>query len=264
MRALVHRSDQTQRLESLGVQQALAGDMNSRSTMARAVQGVRAIYHICPNVSPDEVSIGQTVIAAAMTAGVEHFVFHSVLHPQTQSMPHHWQKLRIEEQLLESGLPYTILQPTVYMQNILVHWTKILNEGIYPVPYPAETRLSLVDLLDVAQVAAKVLTESDYKNAIYELVGTQGLSQTEIAVILSQQLDRSVTVRMIPLSEWEKQARVNGLGDHQVKTLTRMFRYYKQHGFSGNPRVLSWLLKRRSTDFGEFIRRTADEYLVKG
>src|SRR3989304_6140188 len=81
VRALVHRSDQIQRVDSLGVREVLAGDMNSASKMDRAVRGVRAIYHICPNVSPDEVSIGQTAIAAARAAGIEHFVYHSVLHP---------------------------------------------------------------------------------------------------------------------------------------------------------------------------------------
>jgi len=259
VRALVHRSDQTQRLESLGVQQALAGDMNSRSTMARAVQGVRAIYHICPNVSPDELSIGQTVIAAARVAGIEHFVYHSVLHPQTESMPHHWQKLRIEEQLLESGLSYTILQPTVYMQNILVHWKKILNEGIYPVPYPAETRLSYVDLDDVGQVAAIVLTESGHANATYQLVGTPGFSQDQVAGILSQQLGRQVRVTTVPLETWERQARRSGMGDYQVDTLLKMFRYYARYGLCGNPQVLSWLLLRPPLTLDNFIENTVHQ-----
>jgi hypothetical protein len=33
-------------------------------------------------------------------------VYHSVLHPQTEQMPHHWHKLRVEEMLLESRLPW--------------------------------------------------------------------------------------------------------------------------------------------------------------
>ena len=257
VRALVHRSDQIHSVESLGVQAALAGDMNSPSTMDRAVQGVRAIYHICPNVSPDEVTIGQTVIAAALTAGIELFVFHSVLHPQAESMPHHWQKLRIEEQLLESGLPYTILQPTVYMQNILVHWEKILNDGSYPVPYPAETRLSFVDLDDVAQVAAIVLTESGHANATYELVGTPGLSQSQVADILSHQLGRPVRVTTVPIETWERRARHSGMGDYQVEALIKMFRYYARHGLCGNPQVLSWLLLRPPSTFENFIENTA-------
>ena len=118
VRALVHRSDQVSFIEALGVDDVLAGDLLDQSVMERAVRGVRAIYHIAPNVSPDEVSIGKTIIAAAQSADVERFVFHSVLHPQIEAMPHHWQKLRVEELLFESGLPFTILQPTAYMQNV--------------------------------------------------------------------------------------------------------------------------------------------------
>ena len=256
LRALVHRSDQIQRVESLGVREVLAGDMNSASTMDRAVRGVRAIYHICPNVSPDEVSIGQTAIAAARAAGIEHFVFHSVFHPQTESIPHHWQKLRIEEQLLESGLPYTILQPTVYMQNILVHWKKILNDGVYPVPYPAETRLSFVDLENVAQVAAIALTESGHAYATYELVGTPGLSQSQVADALSHQLGRPVRVTTVPIETWERQARHSGMGEYQVEALIEMFRYYARFGLCGNPQVLRWLLLRPPSTLANFIENT--------
>jgi len=263
VRALIHRSDQIALVESLGAQDAIIGDINSRSILDRAVQDVQSIYHICPNMHPDEVTIGQTVIAAAQSVGVEHFVFHSVLHPQIKAMPHHWNKLRVEEQLIESGLPFTILQPTAYMQNILAHWESILDEGIYPLPYPAETRLSLVDLMDVAQVAALILTETGHKHATYELVGTNNISQTEITAILSDQLDRPVQATPVPLEEWERQARDSGLGDYQVNTLLKMFHYYQHYDFDGNPRVLGWLLQRPPTTFEAFIERIMLQHLTE-
>ena len=259
VRALLHRPEQKQVVEAIGVQELLVGDMNSLSTMGRALQGVRAVYHICPNVSPDEVAIGQIVIAAAQSAGVEHFVFHSVLNPQTEAMPHHWKKLRVEELLVESGLPYTILQPAAYMQNIIAHWERIQSEGIYPVPYPADTRLSLVDLMDVAQVAAIVLTEPGHRYATYELVSNKGLSQTEVAVILSQELGRPVLATTVPLETWRSQAKEAGLGDYQIETLTSMFTYYQRLDFLGNPHVLSWLLGRPPTTLNEFVRRITEE-----
>ncbi len=259
VRALLHRPEQKQVVEAIGVQELLVGDMNSLSTMGRALQGVGAVYHICPNVSPDEVAIGQIVIAAAQSAGVEHFVFHSVLNPQTEAMPHHWKKLRVEELLVESGLPYTILQPAAYMQNIIAHWERIQSEGIYPVPYPADTRLSLVDLMDVAQAAAIVLTEPGYQYATYELVSNKGLSQTEVAVILSQELGRPVQATTVPLETWRSQAKEAGLGDYQIETLTSMFTYYQRLDFLGNPHVLSWLLGRPPTTLNEFVRRITEE-----
>lgn len=254
VRALVRREQQASIVEALGVSEVQVGDMNSSSTMEGAMQGVQAVYHICPNVSPDEIAIGQAAIRAAQTSGVEHFVFHSVLKPQTEAMPHHWKKLRVEEMLIESRLPYTILQPAAYMQNILVHLESMRERGIYPVPYPAETRLSLVDLVDVAQAAAIVLTEPGHEYAIYELVGMIGISQSELAGILSEELGRPVRVEVMPLETWEQQAIKAGLGDQQIETLIKMFRYYQQFDFMGSPQVLSWLLGRNPTSFPDFIR----------
>ena len=255
VRALVHRSDQVPVVDTLGVQDVLIGDMRNPAVLEDAIQGTRGVFHICPNVSPDEISIGHNAISAARSAGVEHFVFHSVLHPQVESMPHHWRKLRVEECLFESGLAYTILQPTTYMQNVLAHWDQIMGKGIYAVPYSVDTRLSMVDLEDVAQVAALVLTQPGHIGATYELVGIESISPVEVATLLSRQLDRSVRAEALALEDWRKQARVAGLGDDQIETLLQMFRYYEQFGFVGNTHALSWLLNRPPTNFASFLDR---------
>ncbi len=259
VRALVHHPEQAGVVEQLGAQQALVGDMRQQDPVDQAAQGCRAIYHICPNMSPDELSIGQVAIAAARSAQAEHFVYHSVLHPQTEAMPHHWQKLRVEEKLFESGLRYTILQPTVYMQNLLAHWDLIAQKGILPVPYATETRIAMVDLEDVAAAAACVLTEKGHGGAIYELVGSEALSQAEVATVLSRELGRPVQTRVVSLQERESQARRAGLGEYRIETLIKMFRYYERHDFWGSPRVLSWLLDRPPTTLAAFVRRAAQE-----
>jgi len=262
VRAWVHRSDQVTSLEALGVEDVLVGDWLDQASMERAVQGVRAIYHFAPNVSPDEVTIGRNVIAAAQSADVERFVFHSVLHPQIEAMPHHWQKMRVEELLLESGLPITILQPAAYMQNVLASWNQIIENGRYVIPYSPETRLSLVDLDDVAQAAAIVLTEPGHIGATIELVGTRAMSQVEIAQMLADQLERPVEAEFISLDAWERVARASGLGDYQVLTLIKMFCYYESHGFSGNSNALGFLLGRQPTSFAEFVKRRKNDLRI--
>jgi NAD(P)H dehydrogenase (quinone) len=259
VRALVHHPEQASLVQGLGAQQALVGDMRLKDPVVQAAQGCRAVYHICPNMNRDELGIGQVAISAARSARAEHFVYHSVLHPQTEAMPHHWQKLRVEERLFESGLRTTILQPSVYMQNMLAHWDLIAQQGILPVPYAIETRVGMVDLEDVAAAAVCVLTEKGHEGATYELVGTQALSQTEVAAVLSRELGRPVRARAVSLEEWEGQARRVGLGDYRIETLIKMFRYYERHDFWGSPRVLSWLLGRPPTTLEAFVRRAAHE-----
>lgn len=259
IRALVRRHEQVQPIRELGAQEVVVGDVRSQATVDQAVRGVRAIYHICPNISPDEVAIGQAVIMAARSSGVEHFVYHSVLHPQTEAMPHHWQKLRVEEQLFEAGLPYTILQPAAYIQNIAAHWDQILGQGRYLVPYSVETRLGMVDLEDVAVAAAVVLTQPGHAGATYELAGAEVLTQTEVAAILSWQLGHPVQAETMSLEEWKRGVRVAGLGDYQIETLIKMFRYYERYGFWGNPHILTWLLGRPPATFADFVKRTAQQ-----
>ena len=158
VRAFVYRDEHVSLVKELGAKEAVVGDLRDETTFRQAADGVRAMYHICPNMNPDEVVIGRMAITTAQASGVWHFVYHSVLHPQTEAMPHHWHKMRVEEMLLESGLDFTILQPAAYMQNVLAGWTAIVEEGIYRVPYPVETRLGMVDLNDVAAAAHRQTT----------------------------------------------------------------------------------------------------------
>lgn len=259
VRALVHRNEQAQLVESVGAQEAVVGDMRDEGTFRRAARGVRAVYHICPNVNPDEIRIGKAAIAAARDARVEQFVFHSVLHPQTGAMPHHWNKLRVEEALFESGVPYTILQPASYMQNVLAGWQAIVERGAYAVPYSVEARLSMVDLQDAAQAAAVVLTEPDHLGATYELAGPEVLTQTQVAEILSRQLNRPVRAEQVTIEAWTRQAQASGMGAYQIETLVKMFRYYDRYGLWGNLRVLGNLIGHAPTKFEAFVERIMRE-----
>jgi uncharacterized protein YbjT (DUF2867 family) len=174
-------------------------------------------------------------------------------------MPHHWQKMRVEELLFTSGVPYTILQPAAYMQNVLANWDQIVNEGVYAVPYALETRMSLVDLQDVAAVAAQVLTEEGHIGAIYELCGPEILSQQQLAGIMGSCLGREVKGRVLAHDRWQRSARAAGLSRYAVESLLKMFRYYDQFGFWGNGHVLAWLLGRSPTSFADFLGRIINQ-----
>ena len=255
VRALVFRHNQVALLNQLGVKEVVVGDMLNQELVNEAVADVRGIYHICPNMHPDEFAIGQIVVACAKSAGCERFVYHSVLHPQIQAMPHHWNKFLVEGYLLDSGLSSTILQPAAYMQNILAKWHQILADGIYSVPYAAKTLLSMVDLEDVSEAAATVLREPGHEGATYELSGPDVLNQKEVAAILEEQLNRSVSVQEIGIEMWQEQAKSSGLGDYQIDTLVQMFRYYERYDFLGTPKALAALLGRAPGSFAEFVKR---------
>jgi NAD(P)H dehydrogenase (quinone) len=255
--ALVHREEQIPVLKSLGAEKIILGDMRDDEALRFGMQGIRAVYHICPNMSPDEIVIGKLVIGEAQKAGVEHFVYHSVLHPHTEKMNHHWQKLRVEEMIFESGMLFTILQPAPYMQNLLAGWKSIVEEGVLQVPYSVHSKFSFIDLEDLAEAAKIVLTESNHLNAIYELAGTLPISHNEVAEIFGQVLKRDVRAEREAIRDWR--LRLGGTSEYAVENLVKMFEYYDQWGLMGNPNMLRWLLKREPTTLDSFVQRELKE-----
>jgi uncharacterized protein YbjT (DUF2867 family) len=260
VRALVRSNSHRAALKVIGVRDVVLGEMDDPHAWSQAVRGTDAVYHICPNVSPNELSFANALVAAAVKQGLRRFVYHSVLHPQIEAMPHHWAKLRVEEMLLRSGLDVTILQPTAYMQNSLAEWDRMVGDGIYRVPYPIETKLSLVDLNDVAEAAALVLTEAGHSGATYELVGTLPMSVIEIAETFGRALQKDIRAEAEPIEAWNDRGRNAAMETYQRETLTKMFQAYARDGLCGNPNVLGWLLKRPPTSLASFAARMTSAY----
>ena len=186
--------------------------------------------------------------------GVDHFVYHSVLYPQIEAMPHHWLKMRVEELIIQSGLPFTILQPTAYMQNVQAYWKQITEDGIYAVPYPSNVPMSLVDLKDVAEAATNALTNQSHRNSIYMLSGPDVLAPSDTASALSKHLGQDVKAGQIDLETWRSTAEASGLGSYQVETLLKMFTYYEHNGFIASSNHLAYLLGRAPNSFQQFLQ----------
>jgi len=104
VRAFVRTSAHHTALQAIGVHDVKVGEMDDPHAWSQAVRGTSAVYHICPNMSPHELPFAKAIVVAAATHGITRFVYHSVLHPQIEAMPHHWAKLRVEEMLFGSGL----------------------------------------------------------------------------------------------------------------------------------------------------------------
>jgi len=255
VRALVHRPESAKELDVLGVQEVVVGDMLDQKDMDEAFTGISAAYHICSALNPHEVEIGQVMIKAARTAQIGHLVYHSVLHSVLQDMPHHQKKLTVEKLLVDSGIPYTIVQPAVFMQNILEFWRPLTEEGIFRQKFftNTETRMCMIDLEDLAVAASIILTTPGNTGATYELCGPDNLSLLDMVSVFEQHFGREIEVDTPPDEMFASQLKKHGAGDYQVDTLLKMFQHYNVHGFVGNPNVISWILGRKPNDFSSFV-----------
>jgi len=251
-KAFVRLAKQEAIARTAGAKEIVIGDLAERTASEQALTNVEAVYFICPNMHPDEFEIGNLWISAAKAAGVQRFVYHSVLFPQIEAMPHHWQKLRVEETLIGSGLDFTILQPASYMQNILPYWAEISQRGKYRVPYSVDTLFCPVDLQDVAAVAATAMTGSGHAGSIYQLAGPEILSTVDVAAQISNKLGRYVQAENLLLGKWRETAKGS---DYALDALSKMFAYYDKHGLWSSSGMLENLLKRPPTLFASFLRQ---------
>jgi uncharacterized protein YbjT (DUF2867 family) len=254
VRALAHSEEGRRDLEAMGVRDVVIGDMLDAAALARAMKGVRAVVHIGPAMHPSESIMGINVIDAAREAGVARFVFSSVAHPQIDALLNHQAKLPVERQLIESRLAYTILQPMHYMQNVPVR--QVVETGVLALPYSLDVPMSFVDLADVGEAAAKVLSEEGHERATYELCGPDYLTYRQVAELIGRESGRKVEARRIPLeTALANNPLVRARGEYGVLGFERLFLYYDRYGLSGNANVLRWLLGRPPGTYADYIKR---------
>lgn len=248
---------EVEQLLDQGAAEALVGDMLDPNDRRRAVEGAQSVVHVGPPMHPREAEMGHGVVAAARHAGVEHFVQFSVTHPQIEPLLNHRAKLAVERVVLLSRMPFTILQPMHYMQNVEV--TRVVADGVLRQPYSLDTRLAHVDLEDVAEVAAKVVGDAQHHSyATYELCGEVFHNAHELARLISAESGRSVTAEQItfPGGTTAGSTHPSEADDYRLDAMFRLFDHYGRYGITGNPNVLSWLLGRPPTSFDEYVRRS--------
>ena len=251
VRAGLHGPASEPAAHQAGARQCLTIDLVSAAGLPEAMRGVSAVYLIAPNMHPDEVGITVRVLEAAGSAGVARVAYHSVLHPHHRGMPHHLRKADAEQLVRGCGMAWTVLQPASYQQNLLA----AARSGRIVVPYGVDVPFTPVDLADVAEVAAAVLTEPGHERASYELAGPDLLDVATMAEQAGQVLGRPVIAEAMTPTAWAR-GPGSGLPASQRADLLAMFAAYDAGGLAGNPGVLAWLLGRPPGSWRALLNRS--------
>lgn len=255
VRAFVRRREAGAALLQAGAAEVAVGDLMNAESLRAAMTGAGQVLHICPPMHPQEDVIARTMIGLAGELSVGRFVLYSVLHPLLADVPHHDRKLQGERALVDSGLSYTILQPGRYMQHVAAIWPAVLATGVHSMPFSTVARFSLTDLSDLAEAAARIMTEPGHEAATYQLAGPDALSQEDCAAILGRVLGRPIRAVAKPVADFRRDAAAAGMPPERIETMTRMNAHYDAHGLVGNPNVLRWILGREPTRFAEYVAR---------
>jgi len=221
----------------------LTGDLSA------ALTGADALYLVWPNFDPREETGAPAVLRAAAHAGVGRLVYHSVLRPQVRAMPHHAAKDRVEEALdavvADTCARWRVLQPCAYADNLDTAVPVAAETGRLRSAWGLQRAQSLVDLRDVAEAAAVLLTEDGLDSGTFEAAGPDELTAPDVARLVGEHLGREVTAVDVDPPDDD--------GTFARRCLRAMFAEYRAHGFTGSPRVLAALLGRPPRTFADHL-----------
>ncbi|KAF7161692.1 hypothetical protein CNMCM5623_007179 [Aspergillus felis] len=243
-----------------------------RADMARIedarclLSGVTTVLYIGPSAHCHETEMGYTMIDAARHESqygtLKHFIYSSVLHPQIRKLMNHDCKRYVEEYLIESGLNYTILQPSHILDQFPVEQLLKSEDPVFPASFDPQVAFSFTVLQDLAEAFTHIINEREkHYLAEYTACSTAPISYADLVAMLSQEIDKPI--RIIRKEFFESAAQFQNMlagKDGDVPpgtrdTIHRLLLYYNFYGIKGNPNVLGWLIGRTPTTAQEFLRQ---------
>ncbi len=237
---------------------AVTGDLMKVETVRRVFKGVDGVF-LVNTVSPTEVHEGLLSVCALRDENVKRLVYLSVHHADAVPwVPHFGGKLGIEQAVLKSGVPATVLRPNNFYQND--YWFKdaMLQHGVYPQPI-GDVGLNRVDVRDIAEAAAITLTTSGHEGQTYDLVGPEAHTGKSTAEAWSRALGRPIVYGGNDLDAWEKQS-LQYMPDWLVYDFRHMYVFFQAKGLKASPEAIerqTKLLGHSPRSFGAFVGETA-------
>ena len=229
----------------------VALDFEDPATFAAALAGVDRVFLLRPPRMSDSTAM-RPFIDALKKGGIQQVVFLSVQGAGSNPfVPHHG----IEQYLKKSGLPWTFLRPSFFMQNLsTTHAPDICERD--EVFVPAGTgRTNFVDVADIAEAAAVVLTEEGHEGKAYEITGSEALTYEEVAAILSEACGRQVVYPRPSAREFKERMKSRGHDDEFVSVMGSIYRIASLGMAAGTTNDLEQLIGRKPTMFREFAQR---------
>jgi uncharacterized protein YbjT (DUF2867 family) len=258
VRGLVRSEASARAIEALGAV-AHIGDLRDGAAVEAAMRGIDRVYHLCPGLQPDEVEIAQRMLAAAKRSEVSLFGYHGVSYPQLPRIRFHWEKLKVETEILYSGLTFFIVHPCQYMQNVLWSMPRILEEGVFALPWSPDRKMVSVDVEDMGEAIAILLTQPGYEGGIYEFCSVErALTRHEMAATLGRAFKRKIVAGQRPIREALQAPRFKHYSDDQLAQMSALYEFFDLHGTPGfNNKTLKMILGREPTSYAAFAARIA-------
>lgn len=253
--AFIRNEKHQMRLKDIGASTIAIGDMLDLESIRPALDEVDTILYIGPPMHPKEQSMVENFIHAALHSEVSKFIYYSVMHPLRRNVRHHRLKLDAEQLIIESGLPYSIIQPIRYMQHLEPIWSTVINNQIHSMPFNIDVKFNIADLKDIADATATITLDDAWLYGTYELAGPEALSQSDMAAIITSVIGKTVTAKRTSISQMKTKAQISGAPKDKISQMIIMNNHYNEFGFLGNSKIFEMVLNRKPTNFLEYVTK---------
>ena len=224
VRVLARNEAKAKPLSDLGAE-VVIGDLDEPATILPAVKDVDKIYLLTWN-GETQLKQAQNVINAAKYEGASHIIRHSMWGSDKSRIIK--QGYEIEELVKSSGLQWTVMKPTFFMQNIMMAAQTISSDGVIYWDMK-DGKLGMIDVRDIADSAFAVITGEDHEGKSYILTGPEAISFNDVANTFSKVLDKDVKYVNVPGEASLQSMTGMGMPEWIAKGYVELM-----EGFSGN------------------------------
>lgn len=228
-------------------------DFSKPETLAPALEGVTTLFLNSPGDN-NLVEYQANVIDQAKRAGVQHVIKLSTIGaaPNAIFATGRWH-FEVEQRLEASGLKYTHLRSHSLMQNFFNYAPFIRQEGAFIAPM-GSGKIPLVDVRDIATVAAILLTSEGHEGMIYEVTGPEAITYQDTATAFTKVLGRPIRYIDIPLAK-TREAMVNGeWPEWMIDDVLSLYKFFREGNASQVTDTIEKLMERPATSFEQFVR----------
>ncbi len=258
VRAVTSDTAKVARLQAQGCE-AVAADFGDIAALEKACAGAEKIYLVTPAHRDMRLWKANT-INAAKTAGVRHVVMATGLgaSPKAGLTFGQWHS-ETQELLKESGLDWTFVQPTYFMQNLLWQADSIATNGIYHDDLGGP--VAWIDARDIADVAAEALTGTGHESKAYGLTGPEALAGEDIAAVLSEVTGRSITCAPLSAEDSKAAMMAGGMQDEVAGAMVELASIAPKGYLAGIETTVSDVLGRPARRLADYVAENRNAFV---
>jgi uncharacterized protein YbjT (DUF2867 family) len=229
------------------------GDFAEPKTFTRALENVDRLFLLIPS-SADVEQQQLNFVDAAKRSKVRYIVKLSQLGADEKAAGR-FQRYHgaVEQYILKSDIPYTFLRPNLFMQGLLNFRATISSQGVFYAP-AGDAKVSVVDVRDIASVAARVLTESGHEGRTYDITGPQALSHAEMADQLSKAAGKPIKFVDIPPDAMRQALLGFGMPAWQADGVVEDYDHYRRGEAGVVTQTVRDVTRSEATSFSRFAK----------